>query len=59
MESSMNIGQRNVDVAKEVLAQNNIKIIAENIGGSVGRKLRFDSGNGQVMMKFLNKSDKK
>ena len=59
MESSMNIGQRNVDVAKEILAQNNIKIIAENIGGSVGRKLRFDSGKGQVMMKFLNKSDKK
>lgn len=59
MESSMNIGQRNIDIAKEVLNQNNIKIIAENTGGNVGRKLRFDTGTGQVMMKFLNKSEKK
>jgi len=59
MDSTMNIGQRNVDIAKEVLAQHNIKIIAENTSGAVGRKLRYDSGTGQVMMKFLNKSESK
>ncbi len=59
MDSTMNIGQRNVDIAKEVLNQYNIKIIAENTGGTVGRKLRYDTATGQVMMKFLNKSEKK
>jgi chemotaxis protein CheD len=56
MDSSMNIGDRNIMIAKEVLANHGIKIIAENTGGSVGRKLRYDTGTGQVMMKFLTKS---
>ena len=59
MDSTMNIGQRNVDIAKQVLNQYNIKIIVENTGGTVGRKLRYDTATGQVMMKFLNKSEKK
>ncbi len=56
MDSSMNIGDRNIMIAKEVLAAHGIKIMAENTGGSVGRKLRYDTGTGQVMMKFLTKS---
>jgi chemotaxis protein CheD len=56
MDSSMNIGDRNIEIAKEILANHNIKIIAENTGGTVGRKLRYDTGTGQVMMKFLTKS---
>ena len=55
MESSMNIGERNVEIAKEVLKQQGIPIIAENTGGSIGRKLRYSTSTGQVMMKFLNK----
>lgn len=58
MDSSMNIGERNVEIAKEVLATHGIKIIAENTGGTVGRKLRYDTGSGQVMMKFLTKTEK-
>ena len=56
IQSSMNIGDRNIEIAKEILASHNIKIIAENTGGSVGRKLRYDTGTGKVMMKFLTKS---
>ena len=55
MESSMNIGERNIEIAKEVLNQHGVKIIAENTGGAIGRKLRYNTSNGQVMMKFLNK----
>jgi chemotaxis protein CheD len=55
MESSMNIGERNIEISKEVLQQHGIRIIAENTGGTVGRKLRYCTGTGQVMMKFLNK----
>jgi chemotaxis protein CheD len=56
MNSSMNIGARNIEIAKEVLANHGISIIAENVGGNVGRKLKYHTGTGQVMMKFLNKS---
>ncbi len=56
MNSSMEIGARNIEIAKEVLAHHGIKIIAENVGGSVGRKLKYHTGTGQVMMKFLTKS---
>ena len=56
MNSSMEIGARNIEIAKEVLANHGIKIIAENVGGSVGRKLKYHTGTGQVMMKFLTKS---
>jgi len=51
--SSMNIGERNIDIAKEILATHNIKILAENTGGLIGRKLKYNTGTGQVMMKFL------
>jgi chemotaxis protein CheD len=56
INSSMEIGMRNVEVAREILAQHKIPIIAENVFGKVGRKLRYDTGTGQVMMKFLTSS---
>ena len=57
INSSMQIGVRNVEVAKEILAKYNIPIVAENLYGKVGRKLRYDTGSGQVMMKFLTKTN--
>lgn len=56
INSSMEIGLRNVEVARDILAQHKIPIIAENVFGKVGRKLRYDTGTGQVMMKFLTSS---
>lgn len=56
MNSSMEIGARNIEIAKEVLAHHGIQIVAENVGGTVGRKLKYHTGTGQVMMKFLTKS---
>jgi len=59
INSSMEIGLRNVEVAKELLSQHRIPIIAENVFGKVGRKLRYDTGTGQVMMKFLTSSNQR
>jgi chemotaxis protein CheD len=59
INSSMEIGLRNVEIAKEILAQYRIPIIAENVFGKVGRKLRYDTGTGQVMMKFLTNSNQR
>ena len=43
-------------ITKEVLQNNAIQIVAENVGGTIGRKLKYNTGTGQVMMKFLTKS---
>ncbi|MCP4457409.1 MAG: chemotaxis protein CheD [Cytophagales bacterium] len=53
---TMRIGDRNVDVAKEILQSHNIKIIAINTGGNLGRKIIFNTTTGKVQMKLLSKS---
>jgi len=55
INSVINIGDRNIQIAKEQLGTYGIKIINENLGGSVGRKIRFNSATGDVLMKFLLK----
>ena len=50
----LDVGGRNIQIAKDILRNLNIKIVAENTGGSVGRKLVFETHTGQVLMKFLN-----
>jgi len=59
MNTSLRIGDQNIEVARQTLANYGIKIIAENVGGGVGRKLRYNTSTGQVMMKFLTKSEGK
>lgn len=57
MNTAMNVGERNVEIAREELRRFGIPIVAESIGGTVGRKIRFDTGSGQVLMKMLNKPE--
>jgi len=59
MNTSLKIGDQNIEIARQTLTNYGIKIIAENVGGDVGRKLRYNTGTGQVMMKFLTKSERK
>ncbi len=59
MNTSLKIGDQNIEIARQTLSNYGIKIIAENVGGEVGRKLRYNTGTGQVMMKFLTKSERK
>jgi chemotaxis protein CheD len=59
MNTSLKIGDQNVEIARQTLSNNGIKIVAENVGGDVGRKLRYNTGTGQVMMKFLTKTERK
>jgi len=44
------IGAMNVDAAKETLAGFGLKINFEDTGGSVGRKILFNTGSGRVLM---------
>lgn len=47
------IGKRNMLLAQDTLTDLHIPIVASNVGGSVGRKVLFNSESGQVLMKFV------
>ena len=51
----MNIGERNVQLAEDMLRSENIPIISADTGGKVGRKLIFDTETGTVLLKKLAK----
>lgn len=59
MSTTLKIGDQNIEIARQTLSNYGIKIIAENTGGTIGRKLRYNTGTGQVMMKFLTKNEGK
>ena len=46
------IGSRNVMMAKQILAENNIEVIAEDTGGTKSRFLNFDTHSGKVTVKY-------
>jgi len=58
VSSVFNIGARNAEVAKEIFAANNVKLIGEDIGGNSGRTIFVDSATGKVAVKTLFHGEK-
>lgn len=54
---AMMIGQKNVLVAREILKEYRIAILAEDVGGQNGRKIQFDLERGKVLMKYASRTD--
>ena len=42
------VGRENTEVAREILKKNNIPVISEDVGGTMGRKILFDTSTGHV-----------
>lgn len=42
------IGKKNIDVARNILRKENIRIVSEDVSGTMGRKILFDLGTGQI-----------
>ena len=42
------IGHQNVAMARQVLARRGVRVIGEDTGGSIGRKIIFDTGTGEI-----------
>ena len=55
MNPFMNIGERNIQLAEDVLKNEGIPIVSADTGGTVGRKLIFDTGTGMVLVKKLTR----
>ncbi|MDR3013623.1 MAG: chemotaxis protein CheD [Chitinispirillales bacterium] len=48
-------GGRNVEIARKVLGERGIRILSEDVGGSVGRKVVFDLATGHVAVLKVHK----
>jgi len=47
----LNIGERNIDMAKRTLKKLGIKIVAEAVGGNKGRTMILDTRTGKVLIR--------
>lgn len=54
---AMMIGHKNILVARDILKEYSISIIAEDIGGHHGRKIQFNLEEGRVLLKYTLRSD--
>jgi chemotaxis protein CheD len=50
------IGERNIEVALKTLQELNIKVSGKSVGGKQGRKIRFNTETGVVLMKLIQKT---
>lgn len=52
-----NIGQRNIESVHAILKRENIRLLAEDVGGTVARTLLFDVATGQGCIRSYGKKD--
>ncbi|MBN1806866.1 MAG: response regulator [Sedimentisphaerales bacterium] len=52
LEGGRDIGARNILVAREILDSNGIRIIHKDIGGTRGRRIKFDTATNTVQVRF-------
>ena len=52
-----NIGQRNIESVHAILKRENIRLLAENVGGKVARTLLFDVASGQGCIRSYGQKD--
>jgi chemotaxis receptor (MCP) glutamine deamidase CheD len=45
---------KNVDAVKAALSANKIKLVAEDVGGSYGRRIAFNIGTGIAIIRLSN-----
>jgi two-component system chemotaxis response regulator CheB len=49
------IGQRNIELAREILGRHNIRIIKENVGGLVGLKLHYQNWDNKLTIEQMDR----
>ena len=55
-QKDMMIGRKNILIAKEILREYGIKILAQDIGGTRGRKILMKSDTGKIFLKYIGAS---
>jgi two-component system chemotaxis response regulator CheB len=54
--SAANIGERNIEIARKILAEHGIKIVDEDVGDTRGRRIYMDNMTGKVTVRIIEKS---
>lgn len=54
---TMLIGQQNIDIAKTILDQYKIMIVAQDVGGEHARRIQFDLKGGKVKLAYTPHSE--
>ncbi|MFN8208542.1 MAG: chemotaxis protein CheD [Bacteroidales bacterium] len=49
------IGQRNIEIAFQTLEELRIPIVGSSVGGTLGRRIQFNSETGEVKQKMIQK----
>lgn len=57
-DSALNVGERNVVMAKEILANHGINIAAQDVGGNFGRTIELNLETGKVHIKTIYSGEK-
>ncbi len=55
-QEEMMIGRKNILIAKEILREYSIKITAQDVGGTRGRKILMRSDTGKIFLKYTGDS---
>ncbi len=55
--SVFQIGQRNIEVAYKMISELGITIVSSSTGGKLGRKIHFNTRTGEVLQKYLIRSN--
>jgi len=50
------IGARNIILAMDILEEKKIKVISQSTGGNTGRNIKFHTGTGEVLLRYIKKS---
>lgn len=53
----MMIGRKNILIAKELLREYGIPIVAQDVGGEKGRRIMMRSDTGKIFLKYTKKGD--
>lgn len=51
---SASIGQKNIEIALEIIRNENLHLAVSDVGGKMGRKVHFYTHTGKVLMKRIN-----
>jgi chemotaxis protein CheD len=54
VSNMMMIGEKNIMVARKILQEYSIEIVAEDIGGKNGRKIQFNLEQGKILLKYAS-----
>jgi chemotaxis protein CheD len=54
--SNFQIGERNIQIVQQILDEEKIRIVSSSVGGKLGRKIIFNTYDGSVQHKYIEKT---